>query len=117
MGDETPVHISYPLTEVLGRIERAQSDGFREMRTLIGDKASKTDLDALRRDLDHHREDTDRRIESIEMRDKTADTEARVRQDAATLLRAHKSSRWRIAATIASITAAWATVVTVILIH
>ncbi len=66
VADADDIQVKQSLTDVLTRMDGRIDSGFTEMRTLIGDKASQSDLAAIRRDLDHYQKDTNGRLLTLE---------------------------------------------------
>ena len=96
MVETTEATISYDLKDILSEIRTDQKAGFSELRTLIGGKADKSDLDGMRADLIAHRADDATRLGKIEteLRDRQVSGEAI--KKTLTDKEAQRALRWKV---------------------
>ncbi len=60
------IKVETSLGDWLARIEKTQAEGFREIRTLVADKADKAGVESLRDELKHFQTTTGGRLQKLE---------------------------------------------------
>lgn len=58
--------ITIDVGTVLDRLERSQSSGFQELRQTLENKASRADVETVRRDFEHFKDHVDTRVSALE---------------------------------------------------